>query len=175
MKTLLLLGLAAFTMSAVAADIYRWVDKDGNIHFSDQPREGAKKVETAPAQTFSPNAPLPTPREAKADTQEAVPDYTVFVIASPTNEEAVRSNPGDVTIRLALSPGLQTGFGHYITLMMDGQTVADKATTTEFTLNNVDRGTHTIQAVIKDHQGRAVRTSDPVTFHLLRAKIGGAP
>jgi len=39
---LLCLGLA-LSLSA-AAQVYRWVDADGNVHFGDQPHQGAQKV-----------------------------------------------------------------------------------------------------------------------------------
>ncbi len=35
-------GLAAFACGASAATFYRWVDKDGKVHYSDAPPKDAK-------------------------------------------------------------------------------------------------------------------------------------
>ena len=42
---------------AAAAEIYRWVDENGEVHFSDRPRPGASTVRV-------PKAPAPAPAEA---------------------------------------------------------------------------------------------------------------
>ncbi|MEJ2418956.1 MAG: DUF4124 domain-containing protein [Exilibacterium sp.] len=48
------------------ADVYRWVDEKGNVHYSDQPREGASEVELTPPPTQSDtNADLAQRRENK--------------------------------------------------------------------------------------------------------------
>jgi hypothetical protein len=39
---------------------------------------------------------------------------------------------------------------------------------TVFQLHNVDRGTHSLQAVVLDQAGRTVESSPSVSFHLLR-------
>ena len=39
-------ALAAFP--ALADEIYRWVDEDGQVHYSDVPRDGAEQVELEP-------------------------------------------------------------------------------------------------------------------------------
>ena len=46
----------------MADEIYKWVDDNGQLHFSDVPRDGATEVEIAPAQTFS------APSASTADT-----------------------------------------------------------------------------------------------------------
>lgn len=41
------------------ADIYKWVDHQGGIHFTDIPPPGAEKVKTTVLQTYS--SPIPKP------------------------------------------------------------------------------------------------------------------
>ncbi len=47
---LLLLGVCA---SASSATVYKWVDDNGVVHYSDQPNPKAQKLEIADAQTYS--------------------------------------------------------------------------------------------------------------------------
>lgn len=62
---LLCCGLAQVLMPSVAEanTIYKWVDKDGKVHFSDRPVEGAKKISgddepEADAETESSSGPF---------------------------------------------------------------------------------------------------------------------
>src|SRR5215813_14419598 len=45
---------------ALAATVYRWVDEDGVVHYSDQPHPNAEKMQVHAAQTYKPSA-LDTP------------------------------------------------------------------------------------------------------------------
>jgi len=59
MRTFLftLMSVLACTV-AVSATVYRWVDENGVVHFSDQPHENAEKVQLKAPQTYSaPKAP----------------------------------------------------------------------------------------------------------------------
>ena len=56
----LLTGLSAF------AEVFRWVDEDGVVHFSDRPHEGAETVELPKAQTF----PAPASSRQRQTTEE---------------------------------------------------------------------------------------------------------
>ena len=68
-------------------------------------------------------------------------------------------------VSLRLSPGLQSG--HSIEVMMDGQSIG-AGQGTSVTLADVDRGTHTVQAAVKDNEGKEVVRSNSVIFHLKR-------
>ena len=50
---LLTLSLLILFMPAGHADVYRSVDENGNIVYSDQPSEGAEKIEVKDAQTIN--------------------------------------------------------------------------------------------------------------------------
>ena len=45
MRLWLLMLLIAAAGLAAAAETYRWVDKDGHVHYSDRPRPGAERIE----------------------------------------------------------------------------------------------------------------------------------
>ena len=89
---------------------------------------------------------------------------------TPAEDQSIRDNGGNITIELALEPSLDEN--HVIELFMDGSSLGTGRTTT-ITMTNVDRGTHTIQASIRDQSGARVATTGAVTFSLLRAAAGG--
>ena len=62
--------LAATTVAA--ADIYRWTDEAGRVHFGERPPPGAERVELP---TRGPSAPPPDEAQRRARQQRAVDAY----------------------------------------------------------------------------------------------------
>ena len=174
------LALCALAFAVGAQTIYKWVMPDGSIRYSDRPQEeGAVKrqeitIETSrPEAEASPAASIPDPdgEEGGEESQpQAFAGYSSFEITSPAPDQSIRDNGGNVTIQLALEPSLVDS--HVIELFMDGTSLGTGRTTT-ITMTNVDRGTHTVQASIRDRSGARVATTGAVTFDLLRAAAGG--
>jgi hypothetical protein len=57
-RAFVLLLLAA-TCSATAGEVYKWVDGEGRVHFSDAPRAGWKRVDLKAAPGFAPVSTAP--------------------------------------------------------------------------------------------------------------------
>ena len=168
--------LIALTYSASeAADIYRWKDSDGNVIYSDTPQPGAEKV-TLQETTILPSAPVPkSPDEANTEKPGPV-KYQSVAITRPTDEQTIRENIANVGVAISLQPGLQTGHGHQLQLLFDGQGVEEPGRKTSFTLPAVDRGAHTLQAVILQSNGRVVTRSAISTFFVHKQSVRrGAP
>jgi hypothetical protein len=149
-----------------AGKIYKYTLSNGNIVYSDKPPPGdqAEEVTIEPLQSFSlPNAPRLNPSASRAK-PEAVA-YQEFKVTSPSDDQTIRDNGGNVGVSLSLTPGLRGG--HSIDVMMDGQSIGSGSGTT-VTLTEVDRGTHTLQATIRDADGKEIARSNSVTFHLKR-------
>jgi len=159
------LGLAS--ASVIAATVYKWVDEQGVIHYSDQPDPRAQKVEVESAQTFTstpvPDAPSPS---APAD---AGPRYALCELYRPENDE-VFLNTDTVTTKLRLQPQLQAG--DRVAIALDGKRQTNVPESgSDFVLTNVTRGTHTVMAVIEDSQGKAVCTTGSITFHVRQPSV----
>ncbi|RKZ36711.1 MAG: penicillin-binding protein [Gammaproteobacteria bacterium] len=158
--------LSLLLCAAAGAAVYKQVLPDGRIVYTDRPAEGAEEVKVGPIQTYS--AP-PVPADAlKADgaDPQAAPEYTEFAVTSPANDEVLRDNVGIVRISLQLAPGLKPG--HKINIMMDGKTLGEGGKSTSLSLQNVDRGTHTVAAAVVDKSGKEIKRTEVVTFHLKR-------
>ena len=97
--------------------------------------------------------------------------YTGFSVTSPTDDQGVRANDGNVTVQLSLQPALQSG--HMIVLNVDGEDGKSSNATSGLTmeLKNMSRGLHTIIATVVDKDGNDLIRTEPVSFHVLR--VGG--
>jgi hypothetical protein len=169
-------------VSQVPAEIYKWVDAQGNVHYGDEPQgAGAKPMRQLPGlSTYSP-PPLPSrkpvdemKREGAREGEDRIsrpqqPGYTELKIVSPENGGTVRSSPGEVPVFVALSPLLREG--DYFRVILDGQVLPKRYTSTVIRLNNVDRGEHRIAVVVFSKEGSKLLQSDTHTFYLHRTIV----
>lgn len=163
--------MTLFVAASVHADIYRSVDEDGNIVYSDKPSPGAEKIQVDEIQTIKGDEVEPFEYTPPDRGPEVVSPYTALAITSPQNNETIRSNAGDIEVTVDIKPGLIPG--HRLVLYLDGNQVAEGGA--EIELNNVDRGTHTLNAVIKTSDDRELERSAPVTFTLQRVSVSQQP
>jgi hypothetical protein len=171
-RQLLLIAILLICPWLGYAQVYQWLDARGNVHFSDAPPPGGSKAREVKEITVPPISTVPAIKSAPvkmADGQKTrTSPYRRFAIVEPANDKAIRQNAGNVAITTSLEPALRPG--DTITLFVDG-----KATVTgreaRLLLSNVDRGTHTLRAVVSDSEGKSLISSETVTFHLLRASI----
>ncbi len=163
------------------SQIFKTVDEHGNVVFTDiPPRDDEEDVEQVVIETpnsFKVEEAIPAREEWITDEpeeSEAPPfSYDQLNVVSPTNDEAVRENAGNVTIVANISPRLRQG--HIMRLLMDGEVVQEGAQTT-FTMANVDRGTHVLTLEIIDREtNETVMISEASTFHMLRYAIRKQP
>jgi hypothetical protein len=155
--------------ASLAGTVYKWVDDNGVVHYSDQPHENAQKVELKAPQTYSP-AKLPATQtyRSEAPAKQAAP-YQTCVITEPTSDQMFM-NTSTVTAGVNVQPPVRPGDTTVVTL--DGQQVPGvPANGGQFTISPVDRGTHSIQVTIKDPTGASVCSSAAVTFHVHQASL----
>ena len=98
--------------------------------------------------------------------------YTGFSITSPTSDQGVRANDGNVTVHLSLQPVLQSG--HTIVLNVDGEDgeSTNSSSGLMIELNNLSRGQHTVMATVVDEDGKVLIKTETVTFQVLRVAGG---
>jgi len=170
-----LLIFAFANAEAAESRIFKTVDEDGNVVFTDiPPREvdSGEQIVVETPNSFAIEEAI-GPREdwvvePSEEGEEVAFSYKSLVIASPTDDEAVRENAGNVSVVAVVNPRLQRG--HRIRLMMDGQQIQE-GIQSSFHLENVDRGTHNLTMEIIDDSGRVLISSGNTTFHLQRYRI----
>jgi hypothetical protein len=155
--------LTAFTVQA--AVIYKWVDADGVVHYSDQASPGAEKIVTAvssaPATSGARNAsgPIaPAPRAPQGGL-----NYSEFSITSPAQEQTFFGDDV-VAVHLNLNPSLRPN--QAITWHLNGKQLDFPPSAVSFALPRLDRGTYALAATITDQQTSESETSNSVTFYV---------
>lgn len=175
---LVVLLALALTSSMVMGDpLYKWVDQQGNVHYSDKPQPGAKKLKLAPASTFT--APVPGEAPGATDSDHQFSDdqasgsdkqkaaYTEFKIASPQANE-VLWNVTSVTVTVSVQPGFQSG--DKVTITLDGKVVESDTGTATF--DDLERGEHSVSANLQAADG-TVMVAQPITFFIQRGTKKG--
>ena len=177
---ILILALALTLPLAAQEKVYKKIHPDGSVEYSDKPIPGGELMNVPKGTVVT----LPKPADFKAaettgerkaaekkQAAEHAAVYTRFEIVRPKDDEAIRSNSGDFTAQLVLEPGIVEG--DRLRWKMDGNVVEGAGSLT-LIMRNVDRGTHTLQAEIVDGQGKVIKSTPVVTFHLLRHAGGPA-
>jgi hypothetical protein len=154
---------------AVAATVYKWVDEKGVVHYSDQPHPNAQKMNVQAAQTYR-ETPLAAPGGAPAPAAAAQPaPYQGCAIAQPADDQTF-TNIEALTVVVRTDPVLRPGDQIFLTL--DGQPLnGGAATRNPFTLSPVDRGTHTLQAVVRNSDGGLMCQTPGVTYNVHQPSV----
>ena len=171
MRWILVALLMSCALVAQAEEVWRWVDENGVVHFSDRPRPGAERVELDRPQTFN-RPPWPEREEAPAPTRserDAAPAYSGVRVVSPAAGETLWNIAGDLNVQVEVEPGLAPG--HSLRVSLDGRRVETPPGATQFTVSEVYRGEHRLSASVVDEDGRELVSSEPVTFYVQQASL----
>ena len=175
----LLAALLAAVAGPSLAQVYKVVDENGNVVYTDrapaadaQPMElpGLSVIEmirTEPEGAAGSVEEAGEEEEEVSDIRELRRGYRDFSIVSPIDEETLWGTGGQVQIAWDTRYRLQTGM--YVVLTVDG-TEGDP--TTQPVINMVlERGTHTVYAELFDRRNRKVATANPVTFNVQQYSV----
>lgn len=158
-----------FLAQMAAADVYKTVDKDGNITYTDKPStEKAEKLELREINTVPGAEPLPQSSPVNSyDSQPAALNYQIAII-SPRSDVTIPVGQRDLAIAINLNPGLQQG--HLLVYFMNGE-LLEETTMNNIIVKDVPRGTHTLVVEAIDANGQSLGTSAPVIVNVIRPVI----
>jgi hypothetical protein len=186
-KTFLLI-LFAVVLSVMAspagAQVYKVVDEDGNVTYTDQaPGDGSQPVELRPISVIEAPEFETAPKEGEEGAEGGEEskemslrylrkNYQDFAIVAPQQEESVWRPDGPITVAWNARYALQDGMT--VTVFLDG---ARQATTTEqiIPVTGLERGEHTVTAELKDSRNRRIATAEPVTFFVRQPGLYNRP
>ena len=151
-------------LSVQAAVIYRWVDSDGVVHYSDQDSPGAERIVhsvliTAAAVRAACRGAGSRQAPKKSATNGL--DYTDFSITSPASDQTFFGDEV-VPVHLNLAPGLKAN--QSITWHLNGKQLDYPPDAVSFALPRLDRGAYALAATITDQETGESQTSNSVTF-----------
>ena len=174
MRSLLILVGLALCVGVLAQDrVYKRVNPDGSVDYSDQPTEDTKVMKVPKDSTFTmpSTPPLSSSRSSKPNTEaDPAAIYESIEITAPENDEAIRSNEGRVTAIAKSVPMARKG--HSYRWSMDGRVLEQKVSSPILQMINTNRGTHNLEVAIVDSSGNTLITSDTIVFHLQRVSVG---
>jgi hypothetical protein len=161
---IVLLGTLCWQASA---QVYKHVDEDGNITFSDQKHPDATEVEFDTLNTLAPPSASAYPQSGnETDEEDAdTPQYEVN-ITTPTNEATIPRGPGNFTVVASVSPPLRGG--HLLQLVMDGAPREEAKSYGTWPLTNVFRGEHKLEVSVISKTGNTISTSAAITVFVFR-------
>ena len=168
-RVLLLGCLLALSTQAqeTKRELWTWKDANGVTQYSDRPVPGAKRVElvgvTPSAPTAAPPA-KPAAGNAARPVQAAAVEYRSLEIWQPENGATFYGADATVSVRMRSDP--EVASGHRLLLYLDGKLDEGPPTALEHTLTNLERGVHSITAVITDEKGAERIRSEPRVFHI---------
>lgn len=150
----------------LAEEVYKWVDEEGVVHYTDQPpSKDAKPARLPPLQTYKGGtAPDLQKFDKGAKGGKPAAGASQVQVVTPSQDETFRGAQRAVPIAVMVTPPLQEG--QRLIYLVDGKPASMPTTDTSFALSGVDRGSHSVVVSLVDAAGQEVGRSLPVTFHV---------
>ncbi len=161
-----------FAADPVVADVYKQVDAQGKVTYTDQlPKDGSAEKVEMPATNAMPAVEKKTEEPAakgagEIDGKPAFTGYTRFEMTSPENGEILGWDVTTASLVAEVSPPLQEG--HTIQFYLDSLPLGQPGTTMFRLISSLERGTHKAYARIRDAGGKALRNTNTVSFEVRR-------
>ncbi len=164
---LLGLCLAFVSFNSLAGEVYKTVDENGKVVYSDVKPSQAAEPHKLPAINsqkpgkHSASSTRPKPKPA--------PNFNKVKILYPLQGNTIFANQGGLTIRAQAQPYLPPGAT--LQAFINGTPQGRAGTSTEFSIPEIERGTKIISVIMKDQEGKVLATSDSVTVHVKRPSL----
>ena len=163
----LLIWLAAAPVGA--AEAYRWVDKDGVVHFSDRPAKGAETIPLTPAPRPGSIAPLQPRPTVSAPPAPSIARYNACAVTSPAADQTFMQ-ADQIPVTVEMDPALQADDG--ITLTLNGTPIKEwPRSATASRIGPLPRGAYTLAATVTGPTGASKCTSSAVTFNVFQPSL----
>lgn len=149
--------------------IYKVVDANGNITFTDKPPMSAKENSSS-VELNQINISAPPPeraRNATSDTSqpETTIDYDI-TITSPPDSTTIPMGPGNFSLSAVVKPALENN--DKLQLILNGEPYGSPQNSPNWSLTNVLRGAHDLSVQAVNNSGKVLSQSRPVRVYVLR-------
>lgn len=156
-----LIGLI-FVTTVQAADkpLYRFVDENGVVHYTDKaPNKHAKPMQRNPLGNLTTTAP--------SKFNIALPSSPRFAVHfdTPTPGQVYRDITSPIAVSMSVMPGLIKGFSLMLKLN-DENVSARPLHDIQTTLHNPGAGSHVVVAVLLNAKGQELARSAPLKIHI---------
>ncbi|MBV1907709.1 MAG: DUF4124 domain-containing protein [Kangiellaceae bacterium] len=149
--------------------LYRHVDNNGKVYYSDQPSAGAKEINIEPVTSIK-------MEKIKVDLEGLVEEnqikrgpnaeyYNFIGFQGLENDGVVRNNGGFVTFTVSIDPELSKA--HFLRFFIDGKQVGEKQKALIATVKDIEYGSHSTYFEVVSGGGKVVQKSETIQFNLL--------
>ncbi|RYZ86782.1 MAG: DUF4124 domain-containing protein [Proteobacteria bacterium] len=159
--------LCVMIATTATAEVYKTVDKQGRVTYTDLPPSDTKaKVVELPVINTVPET---KPTQSVSTSTPVAPDI-VYQLTIVAPEDGTNLTPGDrnVDISVSVSPGLNNG------LMLSyflNDSLIERTTESTITLTEPPRGEHQLTVEVTDEEGKSFGKSPAVTIVVLRPSL----
>ena len=173
-RWLFALSLGMLLAGPACAQIYSYVDANGQTVFTDRPpaAAGNTEVELQPTNRM-PAAQrlvrLKPPEEVTRQLAPPPPAYQQLQLLRPQADETLRNTGRTIEIEVASTPELLPGHGYQ--LWLDGKPYGKPVRNAVWQADEVDRGSHQLQVRIVDAQGNQLLESGRITVHMHQTSL----
>lgn len=171
-KTLFFVSLflsAPLTWATSNRTIYKTVLPNGEVLYSSAPRPGSEEMKiNLPSKVNHPTEPS---SNAPLEAPQGIPVQYQIQFITPKNEQLFGVAEPDIPISLQITPALHDTDG--VQLFIDNKAYGILQSDLEYTLSNLDRGTHTLQAKIfpNKQSGTPKGETGVIAIHIFKPSI----
>lgn len=159
--------------------IYKTTGPNGEVVFTDTPPVGSDKDKVEKVEISRTNVqpialprPLPTRKLSPQSQDEDSEDrdrydgpYSIAII-NPASGTTIPPGQRQVVLQVALDPVPESGYQFFA--VVDGQPWRGGSSGTSLDISALERGTHSVQAVLTDAAGSVLARSRPITLYVKR-------
>jgi hypothetical protein len=173
MRIALILAGLAVTLVAHSQEIYRWVDKSGVVHYSDQPDSpDAELIDVIESNSYEAADAAPAAGGGSGGADEpddgsSVSPYSSLSIVSPEPDQVFFGADAVVSVSADLQGTLRPD--HTVAFFLNGERKESNVLDTDYA--GLARGTYLLRASVLDGNGKPVITSQQTTFHVRQPSI----
>lgn len=180
MRTLRLLltvtTLLLWAGQSAAQTVYRTVDEDGRVTYTDRPPANNEDESEARLPHINAVPETPTRSQSQRQSRERPTEQQELRyepnIISPTPESSVPPGQRDLSITVALDRDLRDG--HFLAYYLNGELLTETRER-QFVVQEIVRGTHQIDVEVLAPDGSVLGSASPVTVYVHRTSVINRP
>ena len=155
------------------AKVYKYINEEGSVVYSDQPHPDAEVLNIKPLHPYkAPSYQIPEKSEKSSSDElsvDASSRYSSVTIDSPEHESNFHGTAGSFSVSVSSNPSLKKGDKYQ--LLINGKPIGEPTTLSQFNVQNINRGEHTLSVQVLNKQGKSLIKSPSITVFVHRPSV----
>ena len=150
---------------SMAAEVYKTIDEDGNVTFTDSPPKNmpAEKIKLKETNTQPPVEFRSRPTQNNE--AEEAGEYDLHII-NPVKEQQM--GPTQMSLPISVETSRPLEEGHFFQILLNGASHGPATQSSKLSLTNVGHGRKQVAVSIVDSEGSVIETSESFTLFAIR-------